>query len=229
MNNQALSLYLEKEKGYFQAARLDLLEMLPSRNDLHILEVGAGEGATLKAAKERRLATYTVGIELVAPELESENPIGVDVFLAGDFEAMDLQVFENSFDVVICGDVLEHLRDPWTSVRRLTKLLKPNGLLLSSIPNFRNHRVLSSIVFQGDFRYADAGLLDRTHLRFFCRTNARDLFEQAGLVVETIETNMGAYGLRHRLLDFLTLGYLHDFFVFQFRICARKSEMEEDF
>jgi 2-polyprenyl-3-methyl-5-hydroxy-6-metoxy-1,4-benzoquinol methylase len=228
MTDQALSLYVLKEKGYFQAARLDLLEMLPSRQGLRILEIGAGEGATLQAAKERGLAAYTAGIDLVGPEVGSENPVGVDVFLAGDFEAMDLQVFEDSFDVVICADVLEHLRDPWTSVRRLAKLMKPNGLLLSSIPNFRNHRVLRSILFQGDFRYADAGLLDRTHLRFFCRANARDLFEQAGLVVETIETNMGAYGLRHRLVDFLTLGFLHDFFVFQFRICARKSGMEED-
>jgi SAM-dependent methyltransferase len=139
---------------------------------------------------------------------------------------MDLQVFEESFDAVICADVLEHLRDPWASVRRLARLLKPNGLLLSSIPNFRNHRALRSIVLQGDFQYADAGLLDRTHLRFFCRANARDLFEQAGLVVETVEENMGAYGLRHRLLDSLTFGLLHDFFVFQFRISARKSAVE---
>jgi len=223
MTNHASSLYAEKDKGYFRAARLDLLEMLPRRSGLRIFEVGAGEGATLRAAKEHGLATYTAGVELVAPERDAPNPSGVDLFLIGDFETMDIGVFGGGFDAVICADVLEHLRDPWTSVRRMSQLLKPGGVLLSSIPNFRNHRALSPILFRGDFQYAEAGLLDRSHLRFFCRANVRDLFEQAGLIVETMETNMGGYGLRHRALDLLTLGLFHDFFVFQFRTRARKT------
>lgn len=224
MTSQALSLYAQKDKGYFKAARLDLLEMLPPQGGLRILEIGAGEGATLQAAKVRGLATYTAGIELVSPSFEGGSPESVDMFLTGDFEAMDLGLVGGDFDAVICADVIEHLRDPWTSVRRISNLLKPGGLLLSSIPNFRNHRALFPILFGGDFKYAEAGLMDRSHLRFFCRANVRHLFEQAGLVVETIETNMGAYGLRHRALDLLTLGLFHDFFVFQFRTRARKVD-----
>jgi SAM-dependent methyltransferase len=201
--------------------------MLAPQSGLRVLEIGAGEGATLQAAKQRGLAGYTAGIELVAPDFAGRTPAGVDIFLTGDFETMDLGVLGGGFDAVICADVIEHLRDPWTAVKRMSNLLKPGGALLSSIPNFRNHRCLGPILLKGDFRYAEAGLLDRTHLRFFCRANVRHLFEQAGLVVETIETNMGAYGLRHRALDFLTLGLLHDFFVFQFRTCARKARVEE--
>lgn len=223
MTANTLSLYAQKDRGYFQAARLDLLEMLPPSTGLRVLEIGAGVGATLQAAKERGLATYTAGIELVVPQIGGGTRAGVDLFVSGDFEALDLEIFDSDFDVVICADVIEHLRDPWTSVRRMSDLLKPGGILLSSIPNFRNHRALAPILLKGDFRYAEAGLLDRSHLRFFCRTNVRHLFEQAGLVVETIETNMGAYGLRHRALDLLTLGLFHDFFVFQFRTRARKK------
>lgn len=227
MRGDALPLYDSKERGYFTAARLDLLEMLPPLTGLRILEVGAGEGATLRAAKERGLAAYTVGVELVSSEVKGGGATDADVFVTGDFETIDLAVLGGGFDVVVCADILEHLRDPWMSVRRLATLLKPGGVLLSSIPNFRNHRALAPILFKGDFRYAEAGLLDRSHLRFFCRANARDLFEQAGLVVETIEANMGGYGLRHRILNLLTLGFFHDFFVFQFRISARKANVRE--
>ena len=222
-----ISLYTQKEGGYFEAVRVDLLEMLPREGGLRILEIGAGKGATLQAAKERGLATYTAGIELMMPDNYVAGAGGIDLFLTGDFEAMNLDLLGGSFDAVICADVIEHLRDPWTSVRRMSNLLRPGGVLLTSIPNFRNFRALCPILFQGDFRYSGAGLLDKSHLRFFCRTNVRHLFEQAGLVVETMETNMGGYGLRHRAFDLVTLGLFHDFFVFQFRTRARKAKMEE--
>ena len=37
---------------------------------------------------------------------------------------------------------------------------------------------------KGDFRYVDAGILDRTHLRFFCKKNILELFEDNGYKVE---------------------------------------------
>ncbi|HEV2856123.1 MAG TPA: methyltransferase domain-containing protein [Thermoanaerobaculia bacterium] len=217
------ALYEEKEGGYFRAARLDLLGLLPPSlsqgGGLRLLELGAGDGATLRAARERGLASYTVGIDLVEPP---GGAPGVDRFIHGNVEALELDLPAGGFDAVLCADVLEHLVDPWRTVARLADLLRPGGVLLSSIPNVRNHRVLRPLVLRGDFRYQPAGLMDRSHLRFFCRENARELFEGAGLTVEAMAENMGAYGLRHRLVDRLTLGLLHDFFVFQFLTRARK-------
>lgn len=218
----AAALYADKERGYFTAARLDLLEMLPRGGGLRLLELGAGDGATLRAAKALGLAEQTVGIDIVEPPAPPAGEPAVDRFLCGNVEAMELDLAPNSFDAVLCADVLEHLIDPWRVVARLAELLRPGGVFLSSIPNLRNHRALRAIVLDGDFRYAEAGLLDRSHLRFFCRANIRELFAGAGLVVETMEENMGGYGLRHRLLDGLTFGRLHDFFVFQYRTRARK-------
>ncbi len=212
-------LYEEKERGYYAAARLELLRLLPSGGGLRLLELGAGDGATLRAAKEMGLASHTVGIDLAEPE---GGAPGVDRFIHGNFEALDLDLPAGGFDAVLCADVLEHLVDPWRAVARLADYLRPGGFFLSSIPNIRNHRALRAIVLQGDFRYAPAGLLDRSHLRFFCRRNVRELFEGAGLVVERMEETMGAYGLRHKALDRLTFGRLHDFFVFQFLTRARK-------
>ena len=221
-------LYRSKETGYFNNPRLDLLAMLEPARGLHLLELGAGNGATLAAARSTGLASYCVGIDIVSPEHLAP---GVDRFFCADVEAVDLEDLDGfempagGFDAVICADVLEHLVDPWRAVVRLATLLKPGGAFLSSIPNIRNHRALAAIAVHGDFRYAPAGLLDRSHLRFFCRKNIRELFEQAGLAVEAMETNMGGYGLRHRALDLATFGRLHDLFVFQFRTLARKPSI----
>lgn len=219
-------LYDEKEEGYFNFPRLDLLQMLPSGEGLSLLELGAGNGATLREAKRLGIAAYAVGIELVAPDAPPDgDPCAPDRFIYGDVEDLGLDLTEESFDVVLCADVLEHLVDPWRTVRTLSRYLKPGGVFLSSIPNVRNHRLLRPILIGGDFRYEEAGLLDRTHLRFFCRKNVRDLFEQAGLVVDEMAENMGGFGRHHRLLDRLTFGLLHDFFVFQFRTRARRPPL----
>jgi 2-polyprenyl-3-methyl-5-hydroxy-6-metoxy-1,4-benzoquinol methylase len=217
------ALYRDKEEGYFNYPRLDLLEMLPRGAGLRILEIGAGNGATLRTAKAQGIASYTVGVDLVEPVLVADGLPPVDRFLLGDVESLAGELGAEEFDVVLCADVLEHLFDPWRTVRLLAGLLKPGGLFLSSIPNVRNFRALRSIVLEGDFRYAEAGLLDRTHLRFFCRRNIRELFEGAGLRVEAMESNMGAYGLRHKAINALSFGLLSDFFVFQYRTRARKA------
>jgi SAM-dependent methyltransferase len=229
----AAALYRDKQRGYFNYPRLDLLQMLPAGAGLRLLELGAGDGATLRAAKARGIASYTVGIDIVDPaagggggEIDGVDGVDrvdrVDRFVVGNVEAMDLDLPLDHFDAVLCADVLEHLIDPWDVVRRLARHLRPGGIFLSSIPNLRNHRALAPIVLRGDFHYAEAGLLDRSHLRFFCRRNIRELFVQAGLVVEAMETNMGAYGLRHRAINFLTAGLLREFFVLQYRTRARR-------
>jgi 2-polyprenyl-3-methyl-5-hydroxy-6-metoxy-1,4-benzoquinol methylase len=213
--------YSGKDRAYFGTARLDMLALLRRGECERLLELGAGDGATLRAAKDLGLATHTVGIDAVGP-FAGEAARGVDRFERGDIESMSLDLFGAPFDAVLCADVLEHLVDPWAVVNRLVELLRPGGLFLASLPNFRNHRALRPIVCNGDLAYANAGLLDRTHLRFFCRRNAIQLLEQAGLTIETVAENMGAYGLRHRALDWLTLGTCHEFFVHQYRLRARK-------
>jgi 2-polyprenyl-3-methyl-5-hydroxy-6-metoxy-1,4-benzoquinol methylase len=205
---------------YYGTVRHDLLSMLPAAAGLRLLELGAGDGTTLREAKRRGIAAYVAGIDLVTPPAGTP---AIDHFLSGDVEAMELDLPPASFDAVMAGDVLEHLADPWTMVRRLAGLLRPGGVFIASIPNIRNHRALAPLLLHGDFRYDRAGILDRTHLRFFCRRNAEDLLRQAGLRIEAVEENMGAYGVRHRTLDALTLRLFHDFFVFQFRLRAVKA------
>jgi SAM-dependent methyltransferase len=86
------------------------------------------------------------------------------------------------FDALVCGDVLEHLRDPWDALAFLATLLRPAGTAAISVPNVA-HWTGRRALLRGRFPYAGHGLFDRTHLRFFTRAGARELVSGAGLRV----------------------------------------------
>ncbi len=90
-----------------------------------------------------------------------------DVFEC-DIEKTDLGVLlaGRSYDVVVCADILEHLRDPDALLQTIRFALAPQGRLLLSIPNISHAGVILEM-FMGEFSYRDRGLLDKTHIRFY--------------------------------------------------------------
>ena len=97
-----------------------------------------------------------------------------------------------SFDAIVCADILEHLREPDRLLRQARAWLAPEGRLIASIPNVRHHSVVRSLL-EGNWTYESAGLLDRTHLRFFTRREIEKLFYRAGFAIDEHEV-----GARHR-------------------------------
>ena len=213
--------YGTKEPGYSARARADVLELLPDRPG-NLLEIGSVTGSTSAAAKTLGKAAHVVAVDLVDPRPEHVGPHGIDRFVRGSAESLDFAGLGGPFDAILCADVLEHLVDPWTTVGRLRDALAPGGCIVASLPNFRNHRVLTQVVLRGSFRYEAAGILDETHLRFFCRQDVLRLFSSAGLEVEAVATNMGGYGLRNKVFVWASFGRLRDFFVFQYLVRARR-------
>lgn len=90
------------------------------------------------------------------------------------------------FDVILCGDVLEHLREPLVVLKYLVSFLRPGGRLLLTVPNVAFVGCRVSLLF-GVFEYRDRGILDRTHLRFFTKASLSRLLPQAGLVVDSVK------------------------------------------
>ena len=82
----------------------------------------------------------------------------------------------------MAADVLEHLYDPWATLRRMVPLISKDGYLVISLPHV-GHAAVASCLINGDFEYRNWGLLDRTHIRFFGLKNIEDLFAQAGLKI----------------------------------------------
>jgi hypothetical protein len=106
----------------------------------------------------------------------------------------DIEYWEcpaGSFDVVVCGDVLEHLRDPLGLLRKARNWLRQDGRLIASVPNVRHHSVIRSLL-DGNWTYEPAGLLDRDHLRFFTRREVEKLFYRAGFSISQVRVVPGA-------------------------------------
>jgi methionine biosynthesis protein MetW len=148
--------------------------------DAHVLDVGCSTGYL--AAALGATGCTVVGVE-PDPHAAAAAREHADTVLEGDIETDELwpELNEHApFDAVVCGDVLEHLRDPWTVLDRLASLLRPGGVAVVSVPNIAHWTSRRSIL-AGRFDYADWGLMDRTHLRFLTRRTAHDLVRGAGL------------------------------------------------
>jgi len=215
--------YLDKTRVYFNADRQDLFQLVPSDKPGRVLDIGAAEGSMLIALKQSGKAREVVGVELMPISGGGQSHPEIDRFIIADVEQHSLDLEPESFDVIICGDVLEHLRDPWSTLDYLIEFLRPGGTLVASLPNILYWRAFGRIVM-GDFRYAPAGVLDRTHLRFFCRKNVLDLVESAGLAVVNIEPSFRRHAAlrRDRILNALTLGLGERFFTQQYLVVGEK-------
>jgi hypothetical protein len=89
---------------------------------------------------------------------------------------------DKRFDVIVAADVLEHLYDPWATLKLATTLLNEGGNIVVSLPHAA-HAVVMGCLLANDFQYRGLGLLDRTHIRFFCMRNVQALFADAGLKI----------------------------------------------
>ncbi len=151
-----------------------------------VLEIGCATGyvsALLKANGCR-----VIGIELDPISVRQARTI-CDSVIEGD--AGDPSVLKSAggdFDVILCGDVLEHLIEPRDALRTLATMLAPGGEILVSIPNVAFWRMRLRLLL-GQFDYTDSGILDRTHLRFFTVDSFKKLTTEVGYQVEMVAMN----------------------------------------
>lgn len=213
--------YASKPADYYGHCRKDLIDLVPAGAGYRVLEVGAGKCATLAALKKMGLAGETVAVENILSEPSDESRPYIDKFLKADIESDALGIPDGYFDVIICGDVLEHLVDPWRVVKQLKRYLVPDGVLIASIPNFLYYKAFARILFKQDFAYQADGVLDRTHLRFFCRKNVASLFSENGYVLRSVLSNLDwEKWSKKRLLIAGTFGLLEDFLALRYYVVA---------
>jgi 2-polyprenyl-3-methyl-5-hydroxy-6-metoxy-1,4-benzoquinol methylase len=175
-------LHSDPDPGYYEFARPELLALIPGAAR-RVLDVGCGAGRLGEALKARQ-PVRVVGVELVDRAAEHARA-RLDELFAGDVETLDLPFAAGSFDCVVCGDVIEHLRKPERFLRRAHGWLEPQGRLVASLPNVRHHSVVRALL-EGNWTYESAGLLDETHLSFFTRRDLIDLVQTAGFQVEAL-------------------------------------------
>lgn len=170
---------------YSTGIRSDIICNIDNKKDenLKVLEIGCACGATLLKIKDLYPNAEVFGIEL------DENSAKIAKTFADvrvvNIEDADLGYKEGFFDYIIFADVLEHLYNPLRSLKKIKKYLKKDGYIIASIPNVLNYTVILDLL-RGNWTYSDAGILDRTHLRFFTLKEVVKLFGEAEYINENI-------------------------------------------
>jgi ubiquinone/menaquinone biosynthesis C-methylase UbiE len=213
------NIYEEKNGNYYSLIRHDLIQMIEGNNN-KILEVGCGDGQTGWALKKSGKAKEVVGIELVeGPAKRAEKRL--DKVIQGDVEEITLPFHPEYFDYIIMGDVIEHLIDPWSTLKKMSQFLSSRGYLIASIPNISYWKVLADLILLDKWEYQPAGILDKTHLRFFTRGTISKMFTECGFKIELI-VSVGSTRTITRLLNLITFNMLRRFFVAKYLIKAKK-------
>ena len=174
-----------------RAARADAYENPRPELQRHIpagarrvLDLGCASGA-LGAALKARDGAYVVGVER-DPRYAARARERLDQVVEADLETLDPAPL-GRFDVLVAGDVLEHLTNPWAVLRRFAGIVEPDGTVVVSLPNVRHWETTFAIAVQGRFPRRNEGVFDATHLRWFTLHDAWSLVEQAGLDVVDVE------------------------------------------
>lgn len=213
------SLYKDKDKSYFDHSRKELLKYVPEKIK-KVLDVGCASGNFGKMLKE----FYHCEVWGVEPDTLSAGIAGTKIdHVINSFFGPDIKIPSvNKFDCIFFNDVLEHLPHPEEALKLASNYLETNGCIVASIPNIRYYPVILSLLRYKDFKYSDAGVMDKTHLRFFTKKSIIRLFEDCNFKVETIEgINKHTYKYLE-IANLLSFNNLEDMRYPQFAVVATK-------
>ena len=169
----------------------------------HVLDVGCGAGDNAALLRARGPGLSVSGVTFSPAEAERAEPF-LDRCWVFDIEGeLPAELSTERFDVLLFSHVLEHLRDPSAVLARFVELLEPGGEVLIAVPNVLSWRQRLAFL-AGRFEYAESGVLDATHLRFFTfLTAARYLLAGIGsleLTGEHVTGSVPLWWLRRHLL-----------------------------
>ena len=153
--------------------------------DSLVLDLGAGSGVLGEYLSTEKNCIVD-GIDLNLQETKHSDCYRK--IQSANLETQSLAtLLSDQYDVIVCADLLEHLRSPQQLLVQLKDFVKADGSILLSVPNV-SHIGLVSDLIEGAFEYRSEGLLDATHLRFFTRYSLNNLLHESGLRISSIET-----------------------------------------
>ena len=155
-----------------------------------VLDVGCNDGYIGSIADK---SNVFYGLDYSEPSILEARKVYKDA-IAYDLNLLKPLPWNIKFDVIVFGDVLEHLVDPLGALTFFSKnYLAPGGRIIISVPNIANWQVRFALL-RGKFDYTETGILDRTHLRFFTFQTALELADQAGLTTKQVFSGATFFG-----------------------------------
>jgi SAM-dependent methyltransferase len=166
--------------AYHDVVNQDLLDRIPLDASV-VLDVGCGTGALGAAYRRLNPRARILGLE-ADPAVAAIAAQRLDEVAVGDVDAGTLPFApKDGIDCIIYGDVLQHMKDPWTVLARHARALNDEGTILICVPNVE-HWLFVERLLRGTWEYEPTGLLDRGHLRWFSLETMRKGIEELGLV-----------------------------------------------
>lgn len=180
-----MNIFEQAAPAYYSHPRPEVRRLLPG-SVRRVLDVGCAAGALGAALKAERPGLEVFGIEPTARAALWASK-RLDGVLHGDAATVELPFPEAYFDCLVFADSLEHMSASDQVLRRLLSYLQPGGYVVLSVPNIRHYDISGPLLRDGTFTYQDAGILDRTHLRFYTYRELETLLEDMGLNWEALD------------------------------------------
>lgn len=175
---------LQPVPDYYRFDRPEVRALVPA-SARRILDVGCAGGGLGAGLKREKPTLVVDGIEVVPHAARMADDV-LDRVFRGPVEDVHVLVEDGAYDCIIFADVLEHTVDPAQVLALLRPKLKAEGVLVVSLPNVRHWTVVGPLL-EGNFDYEDAGILDRTHLRFFTKQTMVEFFAANAFDVTRIQ------------------------------------------
>lgn len=213
--------YADTTSWYYNVFKPGIANFIPEGPN-SILDLGCATGLLGRGLKELNKAREVIGVEIFEGAANEAAKYYERVY-HGDVEQVNLD-YENHFDFVVCGDILEHLADPWKTLRRIRGWLKSEGFVIVSTGNVRYWRVLRNLIFRGRWEYTEAGILDNTHLRFFTTKSLLKDLKDAGFDIRVMRLDVN--GMKHRFVNAITFRVFEEFLGSQIVVLAKKQSSD---
>jgi len=166
--------------GIYADANEAVLRNIPSHSS--ILDIGCGSGVLGSRLRERGCIVYGIDISKESLHLAKKR---LDKIILNDIEDGTPPI-DKKFDILIFADVLEHLRYPEKVLKKYLICLKSKGKVIISLPNIANWTIRLKLLL-GIFKYAETGILDKTHLHFYTLKSAKELLTNSGFEIIKID------------------------------------------
>jgi SAM-dependent methyltransferase len=146
--------------------RAELFRRYVGGPERRVLDIGCRYGALTRAYLE---GNHVVGVDVDRWALDEAARLGIETHWADAEQPLPFE--DETFDVAVAGELLEHVRDPAAVVHEARRVLRPGGVFVGSVPNA--FRLKNRLRFLAGRKPED----DPTHLHLF---SAADLYALLG-------------------------------------------------